>query len=293
MARRLEDRLSVLSAVRDNPFAPESVTLLQRSLADKSHAVAAKAAALIEEHEIQALVPDLVKAFDRLLPSGGDGDPQCLAKNAIIKALKRLGHQDHELFLRGMRHVQREPVFGGSEDTAITLRSESALALTGCRELRDFDVLELLVDAWGDAEPVVRMEIARAISCLERREAVIVLKTKALAGDEDARVIGQCLQGILDCGGSTQLPFVIRFVDDASEELRWEALGAMAATSLPEALDQLIGWVAEGPIHKAERVVDALAPYRVKPVVATRVQQAVEVRKHDTLTRLWQRAFRK
>lgn len=293
MARRLEDRIRALSVVREHPFTPESAALLQRSLADKSHAVAAKAATLIEEHEIQALVADLVKAFERLLPLGVEGDPQCLAKNAIIKALKRLGYQDPDLFLKGMRHVQREPVFGGSEDTAITLRSESALALTGCRELRDFDVLELLVDAWGDPEPVVRMEIARAVSCLERREAVIVLKTKALAGDDDARVIGQCLQGVLDCGGASQLPFVIRFVDDVSEELRWEALGAMAATPLPEALDQLILWISEGPIPKAERAVDALAPYRVKPAVATRVQAAVEARKQPALTRVWQRAFRR
>ncbi|MCC6585398.1 MAG: hypothetical protein IT168_01655 [Bryobacterales bacterium] len=291
MARRLEERLGALSVVRDNPFAPESASLLQRSLADKSHAVAAKAAKLIEDNEIQALVPDLVKAFERLLEAGAQGDPQCLAKNAIVKALKRLGYQDQELFLKGMRHFQREPVFGGSEDTAITLRSESALALTGCRELRDFDVLELLVDAWGDPEPVVRMEIARAISCLERREAVIVLKAKALAGDKDARVIGQCLQGILDCGGAQHLPFVIRFIDDTNEELRWEALGAMAATTAPEALDQLISWIAEAPITKAERALDALAPYRVKPIVATRVQQAVESRKHPALTRGWQRAF--
>ena len=40
-------------------------------------------------------------------------DPQCWAKNAIVKALKDLNHDDPAVFLRGIEHVQMEPVWGG------------------------------------------------------------------------------------------------------------------------------------------------------------------------------------
>lgn len=291
MAQRVEDRLHELELLRADPLAASSLAQLRRTLADRSNLIAAKAAALIEEFEIQALAGDVARAFDRFLEGGAKLDPQCWAKNALIKALKRLNHQDHERYLRAFRYTQREPVFGGSEDTAVTLRGEAALALIQCRDLRDFDLLNHLVESWADPEPNVRIDIARAIGSLERPEAVLLLKTKILCGDRECRVVGYCFEALLGAGGAGQLPFVLRFVHEGSEELRWEALGAMAATHLAEALDQLIEWIEKGPQSLAERTLDALAPYRLKPPVATRVAGAVAQRNNPSLNRIFARDF--
>lgn len=118
MAQRVEDRLHELELLRADPLAAASLTQLRRALADRSNLIASKAAALIEEFEIQALATlagDLARAFDRFLEGGAKLDPQCWAKNALIKALKRLNHQDHERYLRAFRYTQREPVFDAGQ----------------------------------------------------------------------------------------------------------------------------------------------------------------------------------
>ena len=61
--------------------------------------------------------------------------PQCWAKNALAQTLAAFDYQDKELFLAGMRHVQLEPVWGGSSDTAGPLRGLCALALVNYRSL--------------------------------------------------------------------------------------------------------------------------------------------------------------
>lgn len=291
MALRTEDRLHQIELLRADPLSTPALAQLRRALADRSNLVVAKAAAVVEEFEIQSLAPDAVKAFERQLEGGAKLDAQCWAKNALIKALKRLNHQDHELYLRAFRYAQREPVFGGSEDTAVTLRGEAALALVQCRELRDFDVLNHLVEAWADPEPNVRSDIARAIGSLERPESILLLKTKILCGDRECRVTGYCFEALLAAGGAAQLPFVLRFIDKGPEEIRWEALGAMAASLLPEALKQLLEWIGEGPLPLAERALEALAPYRLNHAVSTAVAAAVTQRNNPVLNRIFARDF--
>lgn len=291
MAQRTEVRLHHIELLRADPLSAPALTQLRRALADRSNLVAAKAASLIEDCEIQTLAPDAAKALDRFLEGGAKLDPQCWAKNALIKALKRLNHQNHELYLRAFRHIQREPVFGGSEDTAVTLRGEAALALIQCRDLRDFDVLNHLVEAWADPEPNVRADIARAIGSVERPETVLILKTKVLCGDRECRVIGYCFEALLACGGAAQLPFLLRFVESGPEEIRWEALGAMAASMLPEALHQLLAWIGEAPQPLAERALEALAPYRMNHAVHSAVAETLARRNHPVLNRIFTRDF--
>jgi hypothetical protein len=73
------------------------------------------------------LTPELLIAFDRFFENPAKTDPQCWAKNALSRALTGFEHQDAAVFLRGMRHIQLEPVWGGTSDTAATLRSTCAL----------------------------------------------------------------------------------------------------------------------------------------------------------------------
>src|SRR6266566_3450965 len=92
----------------------------------------------------KALVPDLLAALDRFFLDPVKSDPQCWAKNALVQALATLGHEEAAVFVRGLRHIQMEPVWGGQEDTAAALRGNSALALVQCRDLSDFDLLSHL-----------------------------------------------------------------------------------------------------------------------------------------------------
>ncbi len=80
-------------------------------------------------------LPDLLAAFRRFLADPSK-DKGCLAKIAIAEALTRLEHEEAEIFLEGIRHMQREPVWGGTEDTAAWLRGLCAIGLAGCRHPR-------------------------------------------------------------------------------------------------------------------------------------------------------------
>src|SRR5512147_154480 len=128
-SRQIEDALAALNCLRDDPTSAAALTQLRKGLAGKSSHVAAKAAQIAGESEIGALVPDLVAAFERFMLNPVKSDPNCSAKAAIADALYRIGHDDEGVFLRGIRHRQMEPVYGGRIDTAIDLRAASALGL--------------------------------------------------------------------------------------------------------------------------------------------------------------------
>ena len=55
-----------------------------------------------------------------------------------------------------------EPVWGGREDCAGTLRGQCALALVQCRTMSDLDVLACLTEVLVDPDKTVRAEAARA-----------------------------------------------------------------------------------------------------------------------------------
>ena len=57
-------------------------------------------------------------------------------QNAIAKALMELEYRQSAAFLRGARHIQMEPIWGGQEDTASTLRGVCMLGLITCSDVR-------------------------------------------------------------------------------------------------------------------------------------------------------------
>ena len=109
MARKIENEIESLSHVRDLPPA-EAAARLRKALGDRVNLVAAKAAKVAAEMHIVELIPDLLRAFDRFFQDAAAKDPQCWGKNAIAKALVELDYRDSAPFVRGMRHVQMEPV---------------------------------------------------------------------------------------------------------------------------------------------------------------------------------------
>ena len=159
--------------MRDEPGSDASRSELRGVLAsDGSHAVA-RAAALVGELELEALVPELVEAFPRFFDDLPKADPGCSAKTAIVEALRRLGRDEAELYRRAARHVQMEPVFGGRVDTAVDLRGAAALALA---ETGGPDVLGLLAELLADPEPPVRISAARAVAGLGSPAGVPLLR---------------------------------------------------------------------------------------------------------------------
>ena len=131
-----------------------------------------------------------------------------------------------------------EPVWGGQADTAGPLRARCAWGLVQCRDLSDLALLSLLVEPLVDRDKTVRVEAARAIGRLGRPEAALLVRLRALVGDEEAEVSGACFAAVLSIEGAAGLDFVIRFLKGADDAMAEAAL-ALGGTHEPRALEAL------------------------------------------------------
>src|SRR5262249_24930734 len=125
----LEDKLASLHDLRGQVLTPEQKVRLRERIGDRSNLVVAAAAAIAAENALIELWPDLEAAFDRFLVNPLKNDKLCRAKIAIIQTLDKMEHQGTEVFRRAARHVQLEPVWGGTEDSAAPLRAAAVVAL--------------------------------------------------------------------------------------------------------------------------------------------------------------------
>lgn len=235
--RDIEKRVAELAALRQAP-EETAVRELRRALGERSASIVAKAAALARERGLHELAPDLVAAFERFLANPVKSDPQCLAKVAIARALAGLEHPDPAVFLRGLAHFQPEPVWGGRQDSAATLRGVCALALNVTR-LDSFEILLHLTGLLMDQETPARIDAARAIAQLRAREGVLPLRLKALAGDREPEVVGHCLAGLLNLAPRESVAFVAGFLNSEDTDLRMEAAGALSESAEPEAFERV------------------------------------------------------
>jgi hypothetical protein len=146
--RGFDDQMAALEALRDRELDTDAVALIKKSLANRSNFLVAKAARLAEDGGLADLVPDLSAAYDRFFTNAEKTDPQCWAKNALSRALAKLECRDKDVFLRGLRHHQMEPTWGGRSDTAGTLRGTCAHALVACNGLDNKELILLLLEPW-------------------------------------------------------------------------------------------------------------------------------------------------
>ena len=158
-----------------------------------------------------------------------------------------------------MHHIQPEPSYGGSSDTAGTLRATCALALVQCRSLREADLLIHLIELLGDKDKSVRSEVARAIEQLGSPSAALLLRLRAILDsniksrkpgqppDEEPEVLGACYSGILRIEGLSAVPWVARFLADGDDPAAEAAL-AIAGTHTPQAFETL----ARPLLHEAD-----------------------------------------
>ena len=243
--RTFEAQLAALDALRQ--LAPEAtIEPLRKALTNRNNFIVAKAADLVRQSELTQLTPDLLTAFDRFFSDPIKADPQCWAKNAISSTLAAFEHQDSEVFLRGMKHIQPEPSYGGPSDSAATLRATCALALVQCRRLPESDLLTHLIELVDDKEKSVRVEALRAIEQVNSTSAALLLRQRAILSpllnhqlqDDEPDALGACFSGILRIEGASAIPWVAQFMangDDAAAE----AALAIAGTHTQQAFETL------------------------------------------------------
>lgn len=307
--RHIEAEIESLSSQCAGPPA-QAIAALRKALADRINLIVAKAAKIVAEMRLEDLLPDLLRAFDRLFDKPAERDPQCWGKNAIAKALVSLGHREAAPFLRGIRHIQPEPVWGGEEDTAATLRGACALALAASTDVSRGQVFRHLVDALADAALPVRSDAARAVAQMAGEEAILLLRLKARLGDAEPEIIGQVFDYLFQLEGEGALPFVAGFLQprlgqvaeeaalalgssrqpgaaplleeswnrQRDPEFRQVLLRSLSATRHPDALEFLLNLVRNGRVADAVSAVDVLALHRDSADIRRQTEQAASQR---------------
>lgn len=298
------------------------MSALRAVLRDRNAYLVAKAAELAAEAGDAVLVPELLGAYDLFFEDGAKRDPQVWGKNAIARALRALGHRDPGPFVRGLHHVQLEPVWGKVEDMAANLRCACAEALVDT-DLPPQDALRELLPLLVDAFAVVRVEAVNAIAQLGGHEAALLLRLKALSGDAEAEVVGACFGALLDREPADAIRFIAPFLDHEDDELQLEAAASLALSRHPDALGELRGFLARPParevreaaikacagspqptvvdllleivrggdVSSAASAIGALAQSRFREAARERVWTAVSATRDGRLVAVWEDAF--
>jgi hypothetical protein len=240
--RSFERELAQLEALGGRVPDAEAIVRVRKALGNQNNYLVAKAARIVADNVLVGLLPQVREAFDRFFIDPIQSDPQCWAKNALAKALVKLGCREPEVFLHGLRHHQEEPVWGGHSDTAGALRGTCTHALVGCDNLSQERVLDLLLEPLVDIDKTVRIEAVRAIGQVGGSSAALLLKMRVLLRKEDPEVLGASFSALLGMehkDSDATIALVAGFLDDG-EEAAAEAAFALAETHNQAALVALI-----------------------------------------------------
>jgi hypothetical protein len=316
-----DQALRAIRAIRDSPESYDLKRDLSPFLRHKSNHVAAAAASTAEPLEAAALAPDLVAAFLELMKDPAKRDQGCEALIAIVKALVVMDEPAAKVYFAGVHHVQMEGSFGPPIDAAAPLRG---LCAQGLARMRHPDALIECVNLLADKEVPARVGAIRAIADSGDIAGTLLLRLKALTGDEDDEVLGECFAGLLRLAQGSSLEFVARFLKSASEEIReraalalgesrlaaafpvlrqaWEEtaqaarrrtlLLSIAMLRLDEAVEFLMARVVEDREAAAGDALAALALYSRDEAVRKRVEEILGKRESRALKSVFEREFR-
>jgi hypothetical protein len=234
---RVEERLAAIAALRDDPAS--AAAELRSALRSKVGLIAAAAAEIAGQGGLVELAPELEAAFARMCEEPIKRDPQCRAKVAIARALIELDAWSDEVFVDGRRWVQKEPVWGGTQDTAAELRGVCAI---GCAQLRHGDAVALIADVLADRERVARLGAARALGDSGQLEAIPLLRFKARIGDDEGEVTAAVFASLIALDASDSVGLVASFLDGADEAVAEAAALSLGEARLEAAVAPLIAW---------------------------------------------------
>ncbi|MGB7415432.1 MAG: HEAT repeat domain-containing protein [Thermosynechococcaceae cyanobacterium] len=237
-SRKLEQEQALLAELRDMPMTPETSEQWCKLLSSRQASIVAQSAKHFGKRGITQFIPELVQAFGRFMDKAGHNDPNCLAKTAIAETLYRLEASTTNLFLQGIRHIQMEPVWGGSTDTAAKLRGNCALGLVRSHHP---NVMTELADLLADPEAPARMVAARAIAYSENPQGVPLLRLRARLGDEP-QVLAEYLAALLQLAPAQSMTFVSGFLSDPNLQVQELVALALGESKQPEALEPLVSW---------------------------------------------------
>jgi HEAT repeat protein len=320
-ARAVDAKLSRLRALRGEPITAAQIAELRGLIGDKSNLVVAETAEIVGERMLTDLAPKLVAAFPRFMIDPFNTDKLCRAKIAIVDALHKIEFDAEDLFRAALRHVQMEPRWGGSDDTAAPLRGGAAFALV---RLNPRDLIILLADLLADEEKVARTAAARALGASGSLAAIPLLRLKARVGDAEPEVIAECLNALVSADAAASVPFVGQFLESSSEEIaegaalalgesrRSDALEilkrhwpktrpgslqnvlllAIAITRLPAGVDFLLEVLAAADESAGPAALSALAIQRHNPALRDRVADIVAQKRDAELRKRFDKEFR-
>ena len=249
----------------------------------------------------------LAAEFSRILNKGPKADKGCVALTRAARALVEADYDDPDLFRRGMKHIQMEPVWGGREDVAAELRAVCGMGLANTH---DPHALRDLVDLLTDREWIARAGAARAIAAVGSEAAALLLRLKILLGDRETEVLSDCMLGLIDVEGGRAFPLIESVADSAGEELREAALLALGASRradaieilkaryegtadsaakkcillalsssrTEQALDYLCGLIREGSKATADAAISSMSLHRDDPRVQDQIAKALSSR---------------
>ena len=243
MAKRLKGRLFELNNL--SLCGQERSDYLAKNLRDKSNLLVANAARIIAKEALEDLETELIANFERLLKSPLKSDPGCAGKTAILETLISLDCSEHKIYLKAIKYLQLEPVFGGKEDTAVKLR---VLAAQGLLNSNYYGVVNELAGLLADNEIQARAGAISALANCNSLAAVPILRYKALIGDKSIRVLSACFDSLLALEPHESRDFVASFLEDKSAlvaetaalclgEARIEGSLEILAKSLEKAVD--------------------------------------------------------
>jgi HEAT repeat protein len=249
MARRsLEKQLEEVRGFKSDPTAQAALACFELTLKN-GHAMAVRMVAeFASDFRLRSLISSLEATFERFIKAA-DKDPGCVGKQACISALIELDYLDASLYRIGIRHVQNEPVWGGTVDTDAGLRAQCAVGLSLCPAP---NILFDLVGLLADPEPVARAGAADALANLGRDEGASALRLKLLIGDENAAVISACFTALLAISAD-QLEFVSQFLSSPNEIAEIAAL-CLGESRQEEAYQPIVSWLDLLPAGDSQKI---------------------------------------
>ncbi len=291
---------------------------LCKHLADKAGVVVGKAAqvGLDRQSDLEPFVaklsPILAAAFNRCMVDPVKTDPGCSGKIGIVNLGVALHCLEADLYLRAIRHVQREGSFGPPIDTAESLRAAAAYGLLNCRHADAmYEIVNLLseVDKSSLQVPDSRRGAIRVLGTVVSETAAALLRMTALRFNSDPDTLSEVFASLNSIEANRSFDFIRSFLNrensDVSDiaalalaegkqpgacgvllehtrrsasESKQAVFTALVITRKPEAIEYLIDRICNGHEREAVAAIDALHLMRNDDALRKRVEATVKGR---------------